>query len=136
MHLIAVIFAVLVMAPYAAASRHRWLRMLAMCVASVLIYRLAVALVVDGPFGYDSIISYLLSGAGAAMLIGISVVVLVPRRLPWLLPVYCLFAGAIGGAAFEDSMWPGSGYAELGGHLIWQVLVCLALHLGLRPASR
>jgi len=48
--------------------------------------------------------------------------------------VLCLAAGLVGGAAFEDSLWAGSGFEVWGGHLAWQVLVCLALHMGLRPA--
>ncbi len=135
LHTIAVIFGVLVMAPYAAASRMPLLRMLAMCVASALIYFLAIEFVADGPFSYNTVAPYLISGGGAALLVGLSIVMLVPRRASWRLFALCLVAGVIGGAAFEDSFWLGFGFHEIGGHLAWQVLVCLALHLGLRPTS-
>ena len=133
-HLAAVIFGALVMAPYAAASRARLLRVLGLCVASALIYFYAVKFVADGPFSYNAITPFLISGAGAALLIGLSVVVLAPRKASWRLFAMCLVAGLVGGAAFEDTVWLGSDFAPFGGHLVWQVLVCLALHFGLRPA--
>ena len=134
-HLLAVIFGALVMAPYAAASRIRWLRMPAMCAASALIYFYAIQFVVDGPFRYDTLTPFLISGGGAALLVGLSVAMLAPRRFSWRLFALCLVAGVAGGAAFAESVWLGSDFEVVGGHLIWQVLVCLALHLGLRRAS-
>lgn len=133
-HLVAVIFGALVMAPYAAASRMRWLRILAMCVASAFIYFYAVKFVANGPFSHNTLAPYLISGAAAALLVGLSVVLLAPGRASWQLFALCLAAGLVGGAAFDDSLWAGSGFAVFGGHLAWQVLVCLALHLGLRTA--
>lgn len=133
-HLIAAIFGLLVMAPYAAASSLRWPRILAMCVASAAIYFYAVKFVIDGPFSYNTITPFLISGGGAAVLVGVSVALLAPRRLSWQLPVLCLMAGVIGGAAFDNTVWTGSDFRFISGHWPWQVLVCLALHLGLRPA--
>jgi membrane associated rhomboid family serine protease len=133
-HLFGAIFGVLVMAPYAAASRLRLPRILAMCVASAAIYYYAVKFVADGPFSYNSIVPFLVSGGGAALLVGISVVMLAPRQSSWRLLGLCLVAGIVGGGAFNDMVGLGSDFGEIGGHLIWQVLVCLALHLGLRPA--
>ena len=133
-HLVAAIFGVLVMAPYAAASSIRWLRMLGMCIASAFIYFYAIKFVADGPLSYNTLAPFLISGAAAALLVGLSVVVLAPGRASWRLFVLCLVAGLAGGAAFDDSVWPGSDFAPFGGQLIWQVLVCLALHFGLRPA--
>jgi hypothetical protein len=134
-HLVAAIFGALVMAPYAAASSVRLLRVLGLCVASAFIYFYAVKFVADGPFSYNAITPFLISGAGAVIPIGLSVVVLAPRKASWRLFVLCLVAGLVGGAAFDDLIWPGAGFAEVGGHLAWQVLVCLALHLGFRPTS-
>jgi hypothetical protein len=133
-HLIAAAFGALVMAPYSAASRLRVVRIVAMCVASAAIYFYAIRFVVDGPFSDSTITPFLMSGGGAALLIGLSVVLLAPRRASWRLFALCLVAGIIGGAAFDESIWRGSGFAEVGGHLVWQVLVCLALHLGIRQA--
>jgi hypothetical protein len=132
--MIGVVFGALVMAPYSVASRLRMVRIVAMCVASAAIYFHAIRFVVDGPFSYKTITPFLMSGGGAAVLVGLSVVVLAPRNASWRLFALCLFAGVVGGAAFDDSIWRGSGFAEVGGHLSWQVLVCLALHLSLRPA--
>lgn len=132
--LVAAIFGILVMAPYVAASSVRLLRVLGMCVASAFIYFYAVKFVADGPFSYNTLAPFLISGAAAALLVGLSIVVLAPGRASWRLFVLCLVAGLVGGAAFEDSVWLGSDFAQFGGHLVWQVLVCLALHFGLRPA--
>ena len=133
-HMIAAVFGALVMAPYVVASRLRVVRILAMCAASAAIYFYAIKFVIDGPFSYDTITPFLISGSGAALLVGLSVAILAPRRASWRLFVLCLVAGVIGGAAFNDAIWLGSGFAEIGGHLIWQFLICLALHLGLRTA--
>lgn len=135
-HLIAVIFGALVMAPCITALRFRWLRVAAMCVASAIIYFYAIKFVIDGPFSYNTITPFLISGGGAAFLVGVSVVALAPQMASTRLFLLCLLAGVIGGAAFDDAIWLDSGFAEIGGHLAWQVLVCLALHFGLRPAPR
>jgi hypothetical protein len=133
-HFVAAIFGALVMAPYAAASSVRLLRVLAMCVASAFIYFYAVRFVVEGPFSYNALTPFLISGGGAALLVGLAVVVLAPQRASLRLFLLSLLAGVIGGAAFEDSIWLNADLAEFGGHVTWQVFVCLALHFGLRPA--
>lgn len=135
-HLIAAIFGALVMAPCITASRFRWLRVAAMCVASAFIYFFAVKFVVDGPLSYNTITRFLISGGGAALLVGLAVVVLAPQRASTRLFLLCLVAGVIGGAAFDDAIWLDSGFEDIGGHLVWQVMVCLALHFGLRPAPK
>lgn len=135
-HLIAAIFGALVMAPCITASRFRWLRVVAMCVASALIYFYAVKFVIDGPFSYNTITPFLISGGGAALLVGLAVVMLAPQKATARVFLLCLVAGLIGGAAFDDAIWLDSGFADVGGHLAWQVLVCLALHFGLRPAPK
>ncbi len=135
MHVIAVIFGALVMAPYVAASRHRILLTLAMCIASAVIYYLAVLFVTDGPFSHESIVPFLLSGGGAALLVGLTVVVLAPQRFRWSLLPLTLAAGIAGGAAFDLSIGRESEFPVIAGHLLWQTLVCVALHLGLRPAQ-
>lgn len=133
-HLVAAIFGALVMSPYAAASSVRLLRVVGMCVASAFIYFYAVKFVADGPLSYNTLAPFLISGTAAALLVGLAVVVLAPRRASWRLFVLCLVAGVAGGAAFDDAIWLDSGLGEIGGHLAWQILVCLALHLGLRLA--
>jgi hypothetical protein len=135
-HLIAAIFGALVMAPCITASRLRWPRVAAMCIASAFIYFYAVKFVIDGPFSYNTITPFLISGGGAALLVGLSVVMLAPQKATARVFLLCLVAGLIGGAAFDDAIWLDSGFADVGGHLAWQVLVCLALRFGLRPAPK
>ncbi len=135
-HLPGLIFGVLVMGPYAAALRMRVLRILAMAVASELIYDFAVQFVIEGPFSYNTITPFLISGAGAALLVGLAVVLAGWHRLRWRLVGLTLAAGLIGGGAFEWIPSGGSDWGILGGHLAWQILVCLALHLGLQSGPQ
>jgi hypothetical protein len=130
MHLIAVVFGALVMVPYIVPSGRWALRAAGMCVASAAIYYAAVRFVVDGPLGYDSMTSFALSGAGAALLTGVAVVVLGPRPFrPILIPLM-LAAGAAGGIVFDHKF--SIDQTMLLGHVAWQSLVCLALHFSLR----
>lgn len=131
-HLIGLIFGALVMAPYAAGSSQPATRMLALAVASALIYQLAVRFVVDGPLDYSTIAPYVIAGAGSALLTGLAVALIAPRRLSWQLPVLALAAGAIGGAAFDWQLPVEWAPNDLHAYLAWQLLVCLALHRSLR----
>ena len=63
-HLIGLTFGALVMAPYATNTPKHLARMIALAVASALIYQLAVRFVVDGPLGYATIAPYVIAGAG------------------------------------------------------------------------
>ena len=125
------IFGALVMAPYAE-PRRRALRGAALAAAGAGIYYLAVRFVVEGPVGYDAITSFVLAGAGAALLCAVAVVALAPRAFTWQLPALALAAGAIGGVAFEVEL-PFDPDLVVG-HAAWQLLVCLALHFGLQSA--
>lgn len=139
LHLVGIVFGALVMAPYALSSNRRALRGVAMCVASAAIYYAAIRFIVDGPFGYDTIVPYLISGGGAAVLVSITVVLVAPRRPRWQAIPLAVTAGTLGGAVFDWSFGNGSEVNAIVGHLAWQVLVCLALHFGLRealPSSR
>lgn len=131
-HLIGLIFGALVMSPYAAASSRPAARMLALAVASALIYQLAVRFVVDGPLGHSTITPYVIAGAGSALLAGLAVALIAPRRFSWQLPVLTLAAGAVGGVAFDWQSPVHWAPNDLHAYLAWQVLVCLALHRGLR----
>lgn len=132
MHLIALVFGALVMVPYVAPTG-RWLvRAAAMCIASAVIYYAAVRFVVDGPLGYSTITSFILSGSGAALLTGLAVVVLGPRSLQGKLIPLMLVAGAVGGSVFEYKSSI-DGIMMLA-HTSWQLLVCLALHFSFRRA--
>ena len=131
-HLIGLIFGALVMAPYAAASPRRLIRMIALAIASALIYQLAVPFVVDGPLGYSTVAPYVIAGAGAALLSGLAVALIAPRRFSWRLPVYSLVAGAIGGAAFDWQFPAAWAPNDLHAYLAWQLLVCFALDRGFR----
>ncbi len=133
MHLIAVVFGALVMVPYVAPSGRWLLRAVAMCVASAAIYYAAVRFVVDGPLGYDTMTSFAASGAGAALLTGLAVVVLGPRPFQAKLIPLTLVAGAAGGSVFDHKF--SIDETMLLGHLAWQSLVCLALHYCFRETS-
>ncbi len=134
MHLIGIIFGALVMVPYVAPAGRRVLRAVTMCIASAAIYYAAVRFVADGPLGYNTITSFVLSGSGAALLTGLTVVVLGPRPFPARLIPLMLAAGAAGGAVFEYK----SSIDEtmLLAHAAWQLLVCLALHFSFRETPR
>lgn len=131
-HLIGLIFGALVMSPYASGSSQPILRMVSLAVASVAIYQLAVRFVVDGPLDYSTLVPYVIAGAGSALLVGLAVAVIAPRRFSWQLPVLTLAAGAVGGAAFNWQLPVDWAPNDLHAYFAWQVLVCLALHRGLR----
>jgi hypothetical protein len=133
-HLIGLVFGALVLAPYAARSTHRAARMLALSVASAVIYYLAARFIVDGPLGYSTTAPYVIAGASAAVLSGIAVIAFAPGRFHWRLVGLTLTAGALGGAAFEWQMPIDWAPNDLHAYLSWQILVCLALHYGLLPA--
>ena len=123
------VFGVFVLGPYAAPA-HRVPRILALAAASAATYWLAVRFVADGPIPYDSIISLIVAGSGAALLCGLATVVIAPRAFSWGLVPLLLAAGALGGAAFEVRI--PNDELLLVGHAAWQLLVCLALHYGFR----
>jgi hypothetical protein len=127
-YVIGAIFGALVMAPYARGP-HRLLRGLALAAASAAIYWLAVWFVTDGPMGYDSIVSFTVAGALAAVLCGVAVAMLAPNAMSGRLFLLTLLAGAVGGATFDLKL----AYDQnlLVAHAAWQLLVCLALHVGL-----
>jgi hypothetical protein len=135
-HLIGLLFGALVLAPYAARSTHRAARKLALSVASAAIYYLAVRFVVDGPLGYSTVTPYVTAGAVAAVLAGLAVVAIAPRRFHWRLAGLTMAAGAVGGAAFEWQLPIDWAPNDLHAYLAWQILVCLALHHGFLPAVR
>ncbi len=133
MHLIAVVFGALVMVPYVTASGRWPLRAVALCVASAVIYYIAVRFVVDGPFHYDTLTSFAVSGAGAALLTGLAVVLLAPRPFRMQLIPMMLVAGAAGGIVFDHKF--SIDESMLLGHLAWQTLACVALHFSFRETS-
>jgi hypothetical protein len=125
-------FGALVLGPYASGAR-RVPRVLALAAASAAIYYLAVRFVADGPIPYDSIVSLIVAGSGAALLCGLAVVFIAPRAFSWGLVPLLFAAGALGGAAFEVRI--PNDELLLVGHAAWQLLVCVALHAGFRPAG-
>lgn len=128
-YVVGAVFGALVLGPYAAPDR-RALRVLALAVASAVIYYLAVRFVAEGPIGYDVILSFVIAGSVAALLSGLAVVAIAPRPFDWRLVPLLLAAGAAGGAAFELKLAFDS--LLLVGHAAWQILVCLALHFAWR----
>jgi hypothetical protein len=131
-HAVGAVFGACVLGPYTAPS-HRVPRILALAVASAAIYWLAVRFVAEGPIPYDSIVSLIVAGSGAALLCGLAVVVIAPRAFGWQIWPFLLAAGAGGGAAFEIRI--PNDELLLVGHAAWQLLVCLALHFGFRPGG-
>jgi hypothetical protein len=121
-----------VLGPYAAPGR-RTARIVALAVAGAAIYWLAVRFVTEAPIPYDVIVSLGAAGGLAALACGLAAIVIAPQPLRWSLFPILLGAGALGGAAFEIRI-PNDGLL-LAGHATWQLLVCLALHVGLRPAG-
>lgn len=126
------VFGACVLGPYTAPS-HRVPRILALAVASAAIYWLAVRFVADGPIPYDSIVSLIVAGSGAALLCGLAVVIIASRPFGWELVPLLLAAGTLGGVAFEIRI--PNDELLLVGHAAWQLLVCLALHFGIRPGG-
>jgi hypothetical protein len=133
MHLIAVVFGALVMVPYVVPTGRWVLRAAAMCIASAAIYYAAVRFVVDGPFGYDTMTTFAVSGAGAALLASLAVVVLGPRPFQARFIPLMLVAGAAGGIVFDHKF--SIDESMLLGHLVWQSFVCLALHFSFRETQ-
>lgn len=123
------VFGALVLGPYAAAAL-RVPRILGLAAASAAIYWLAMRFVADGPIPYDSIVSLIVAGSGAALLCGLTVVFIAPRAFAWGIVPLLLAAGALGGAAFEIRI--PNDELLLVGHAAWQLLVCLVLHSGFR----
>ncbi len=131
-HLIGIVFGALVMSSYVGSQQRIW-RVIAMCIASAAIYYLAIHFVTDGPLGYDTILTFVASGSGAALLVGLAVSALAPRTFSRKLIPLTLVAGAAGGAMFEFKL--ALDEIMLVAHAAWQLLVCLALHFSFRNAE-
>ena len=128
-YLVGAVFGALVLGPYVGPNQ-RVLRIGLLSIASAVIYYLAVRFVADGPMGYDAITSFVIAGSGAAVLCGIATIVLAPRGPDWRVVPLAAAAGAIGGAVFDVKFAFDPNL--LVAHAAWQLLVCLALHFGLR----
>jgi hypothetical protein len=126
------VFGAFVLAPCARAPR-RVLRGFALAVAAAAIYYAAVRFVVNAPAGLDALATFVIAGAGAALLCGLAVAVIAPQPFGLRLAMLLLVAGAAGGAVFDVkfSIDPNL----LFGHAAWQLLTCMALYFGLRSAS-
>jgi hypothetical protein len=133
-YLVGAVFGALVLGPYVG-LKHRALRIVALAVASAVIYYLAVKFVADGPIGYETVTSFVIAGAGAAVLCAVATILLAPRASEWRVVPLAAAAGAIGGATFDAKLAFDPNL--LLAHAVWQLLVCLALHFGLRerPAA-
>jgi hypothetical protein len=126
------LFGALVMGPYASRERRAW-RISSLCAAGALIYFLSIRFVTDGPLGMNTLVSFVAAGSIAALLVGLAVALLAPRRFAWKLVPLMLVAGAAGGAAFEFELTEDA--VMLAGHAAWQVLVCLALYFSFSERS-
>jgi hypothetical protein len=133
-YLAGAIFGGLVLGPYAG-THQRALRIAGLALAGAAIYRLAVWFVTAGPLDFDVAATFAITGAVAAALCGLSVVLIAPRQdrpLVFVL-VLALAAGALGGATFDLKI--SSDPFLLVSHGTWQLLVCLALHAGFRDRT-
>lgn len=126
-YVVGAIFGALVLGPYAAPDR-RAVRVFALAAAAAVIYRLAILFVTEGPLDYGVLATFVIAGAGAALLCGLAVCAIAPRPFLPLAFVFLLAAGAVGGAAFDLKI--ASDPFLLVSHAAWQLLVCLALHGG------
>src|SRR5262245_13544946 len=133
-YIIGAVFGALVLGPYAG-PKLRALRILLLAIASAGIYYLAVWFVANGPFSYNAATSFVISGRGAALLCAVATMLLAPRAPDWRVVPLAATAGAIGGATFDLNL--AFDQNLLMPHAVWQLLVCLALHFGLRerPAA-
>jgi hypothetical protein len=132
-YVLGAVFGALVLGPYVG-SKQRALRVCLLAIASACIYYLAIRFVADGPFSYDATTSFVVAGIGSAVLCAVATIVIAPRSPDWRVVPLTAVAGAIGGAVFnfnfsfdQDLLVP---------HAVWQLLVCLALHLGMRDRPR
>lgn len=121
------IFGGFVLMPYVGADR-RALRIAGLWLAGAVIYRLAIWFATEGPLDYGPLVIFMITGAGAAVLCALAVILIAPQ--PWrpLALVFPLVAGALGGVSFELQI--ASDPFLLVSHGCWQLLVCLALHAG------
>lgn len=126
------VFGALVLAPHGRAPR-RLLRGIALAIAAAAIYYGAIRFVVDVPVGLDAIVSFVIAGAGAALLCGLAVALIAPQAIDLRVAVLLLVAGAAGGVVFDIKFTFDPNL--LLGHAAWQLLTCLALHHGLRDPS-
>jgi hypothetical protein len=121
------VFGVLVMGPYASHARRAW-RIAGLGAAGMLIYYLSIRFATEGLPGIDAMATFVLAGGISALLVGLAVALIGPRRFAWKLVPLTLAAGAVGGAAFELDLFRDP--LMLAAHGAWQWLVCLALHFG------
>ncbi len=126
------VFGAFVLAPYARAPRRK-LRGIALAIAAAAIYYGAVRFVVNAPSGLDALATFVIAGAGAALLCGVAVAVIAPQSFNLRLAALLLVAGAAGGAAFDFKLSFDPNL--LVGHAAWQLLTCLALFFGPRSSS-
>jgi hypothetical protein len=136
------LFGLLVMAPFVTRSQHRGIRVLALAVASVFIYDLAIRIP-------DLIAIEILGDTGDFIVAGVSGAVLVATAVRFIAPLevtpaywgLSLLAGLVGGFVFSRTFevcewdrctdaWMILPYAA--GWIIWQSLVCTAMFLGVR----
>jgi hypothetical protein len=141
----ALFFALLVMAPFVSTVRNRGLRIVTLCVASILSYDAAMRIP-------DIVPSNLITDTGDFLLAGITGALLVATAVRFISPVrvrvgywaYTTVAGLAGGLIFSRTFglcdwdqcrpaWLIVPYAS--GWIAWQSLVCAAMYLGVRQAE-
>jgi len=128
------VFGLLVLVPFIApAARHRVLRGAALVLAGAVIYALAVRSAVDGyglpiagraAVSISGVLGALLSAAAASAIAPLS-----PRPRLW---PYCAVSGLLGGLVVAAALDAESDLVVAAAHAVWEVLVCLALVVGVR----
>ena len=136
------IFGLLVMVPFVTGDRRRGIRILALAVASIFIYDLAIRipdLIAIGMLGDTG--DFIVAGVSGAVLVATAVRFIAPLKVT---PAYwglSFLAGLIGGFVFSRTFevcewdkcadaWMILPYAA--GWIAWQSLVCTAMFLGVR----
>jgi hypothetical protein len=136
------IFGLLVMAPFVTRNHRRGARILALAIASVFIYDLAIRIP-------DLIEIEMLGDTGDFIVAGISGAVLVATAVRFIAPLvvtpaywgFSFLAGLVGGfvfsLAFEVCEWDQCAETWMilpyaAGWIVWQSLVCAAMFLGVR----
>lgn len=126
------LFGALVMAPLINARSLRVLRVLALCICSVVAFRLAIEVAIDDPLGNAEYVS---AGFVGAELVAVSVMIFAPVRFNWRIFIFAGLAGAVGGEAFNHLGELKGDFLPMTAYAVWQTLVCLALHFGVRASS-
>lgn len=138
-----VAFGALVMAPFIATSSQRAARFLALMIASVLIYRIAIEApdIILGGTQLRDFWAFTIAGTTGSVLVAITTKFLAPIQVARNYWLFTAVAGAVGGVVFSYTIefcdWDTCASVlnvgvYISGWFVWQALVCAAMYLGRR----